>query len=434
MTSKKHNKFVPAPCSICAYRGACGGVSEGPRLLGCWDRCIAANRCAQEDWVCPCKGDYFHNRVQEVNSLEPQSMKILHSVQERLPLYIPKLHHASRRRRPANLPFVAVSTYDTFAYKGTCYQQKFSTGAELREAFRVVPSTKILFISVGPDSRLERYWQNRRAMAAPTFLAQMGAVAITAPNFSYFDDGPRTQTLYNARRTHICVEELTDAGLPVVLHLNSETETDWLRWTHVLREQPQILYVAKEFETGKRYRYKGLKALDRLRRLQDDVGHALHPIIIGGTQYSIDAARAFDRLTFVDSTPAMRTSHHKRAVRGEDGRISWEPNRTLKGKPLDCLLELNVRTYSEWLMDTVSEARASFSQLSLDLGEPLNSFEDSGRISLPIAAFNVSLPDATCPHCRISGDPERDFGFRIINGRRIRQSWCRRCRRRSKGS
>ncbi len=35
---------------------------------------------------------------------------------------------------------------------------------------------------------------------------------------------------------------------------------------------------------------------------------------------------------------------------------------------------------------------------------------------------------ARCPRCQRLGDTQRDFGVRLVRGRRIPQSWCRSCR------
>ena len=37
-------------------------------------------------------------------------------------------------------------------------------------------------------------------------------------------------------------------------------------------------------------------------------------------------------------------------------------------------------------------------------------------------------PRARCPRCQRLGDTVRDFGVRLVRGRRIPQSWCRSCR------
>jgi len=41
----------------------------------------------------------------------------------------------------------------------------------------------------------------------------------------------------------------------------------------------------------------------------------------------------------------------------------------------------------------------------------------------------AQMPKRTrCPRCRRMGDTFRDFGVRIVRGRRVPQSWCRDCR------
>ena len=42
-------------------------------------------------------------------------------------------------------------------------------------------------------------------------------------------------------------------------------------------------------------------------------------------------------------------------------------------------------------------------------------------------AANSTRP---CPRCGATGDAAEVFGFRIVRGRRVRQSWCRPCRSR----
>jgi hypothetical protein len=45
------------------------------------------------------------------------------------------------------------------------------------------------------------------------------------------------------------------------------------------------------------------------------------------------------------------------------------------------------------------------------------------------AQERAELPSRTrCPRCQRLGDTLRDFGIRIIRGRRMPQSWCRTCR------
>jgi hypothetical protein len=37
-------------------------------------------------------------------------------------------------------------------------------------------------------------------------------------------------------------------------------------------------------------------------------------------------------------------------------------------------------------------------------------------------------PRTRCPRCKRMGDTLRDFGVRVVRGRRLPQSWCRDCR------
>ena len=71
-------------------------------------------------------------------------------------------------------------------------------------------------------------------------LARLGTIAMTVPNFSFFENAPRPHTLWNLKRMLIVAEELTTAGLPAVVHLNALTAADWKLWTHFLRVRPEI--------------------------------------------------------------------------------------------------------------------------------------------------------------------------------------------------
>ena len=41
---------------------------------------------------------------------------------------------------------------------------------------------------------------------------------------------------------------------------------------------------------------------------------------------------------------------------------------------------------------------------------------------------NATHRQARCPRCGLVGPVDRDFGTRVLNGRRRPQSWCRTCR------
>ncbi len=70
-----------------------------------------------------------------------------------------------------------------------------------------------------------------------------------------------------------------------------------------------------------------------------------------------------------------------------------------------------------------------------DAGEPNNPSEQSigalGRTEPVHRPGRKRDEDRPCPKCGRNGDIEDFFGFRMVNGKRIRQSYCRDCRSRS---
>ena len=70
-------------------------------------------------------------------------------------------------------------------------------------------------------------------------------------------------------------------------------------------------------------------------------------------------------------------------------------------------------------------------------GTGLDGTRSQGEVQLPGELPNVCEPVAfmnspsacICPKCKVLGNLEIDFGFRTIGGKKVRQSWCRACRK-----
>jgi hypothetical protein len=244
-------------------------------------------------------------------------------------------------------PIVAISTFDVLRLRGQVYGPRASTPKDLRALFGLRPGTRILLVSVAKDKLLERYWTNRKADQAPTALAKLDVLGATVPNFSFFNDAPRTHTLWNRRRMQIAAEEFSAAGLPVVPHLNAQTQADRNFWAALLCEQPGIRYITKEFQTGNAPLEQGLRALRFIRELQEKAKRSLHPILIGGARYAEFAAHDFDRFTIVDSVPFMKTIKRQRYIAPRGLRARWKKRSLPKGAVLDDLLQYNVDSYSQ---------------------------------------------------------------------------------------
>jgi hypothetical protein len=241
-----------------------------------------------------------------------------------------------------------------------------------RRFFGLRDDAEVLLVGVGPDPVIERYWQNRNAARIPEALARLGLAGMTCPNYSFFRDAPRPHTLWNRARMHLVLEELSDAGVPAIPHLNAAMECDWRFWAALLRASPSVRVVAKEFQTGNARWDVGFAAITRLRRLQDEVGRALHPVLVGGAQFAEEAAQAFPSFTIVDASPYMKAVKRQMAYREGDVTVRWRGMTGEPGEPIDGLLEHNISSYSAAFDVVVRRARGlpEVDELELPLSPP----------------------------------------------------------------
>lgn len=185
---------------------------------------------------------------------------------------------------------------------------------------------------------------------------------MTLPNFSFFNDAPRTHSLWNRKRLIVVAKELTEAGMCAIPHLNTLTAADWDFFRDLLNDNPTLRMVAKEFQTG-----ASIQDVEQLSYLQDFVKRPLHPLLIGGARFVSAVTRYFEKFTLIDSTPFMKTLFRKRlSIDPYNDTRKWTPFPTASDQPLDRLLEHNVRAYHDWVRAAVSTERPElFSQLRL---------------------------------------------------------------------
>lgn len=279
-------------------------------------------------------------------------------------LYVPVIGHGKRRVRPACAEVVALSLYEVVGgRRGGDYGLRSIPGAAaLRAKFGLRTDCRVILLSVGPDQALERFWQNHRAADVPHVLADLELIGATTPNFSFFTDAPRTHSLWNRARTLRVAERLSSAGVAVIPHLNASNKRDWRYWAGFLREHANVRCIAKEFQTGLRHPEAGHLAFQALADLQQAVGRALHPVLIGGARYLPLLRRYFaGRGTVIDSRPFMNTVKRQAAdvpSEGDGGRLRWRRRSTPTGAGLDDLLDWNLAHYQSW---TVSRLGGRFS-------------------------------------------------------------------------
>jgi hypothetical protein len=296
-----------------------------------------------------------------------------------LPDYIPHIGHRSGRSKPLPCRDVALTTYDVLA-AGSKSGRHLSTPVELRDHFKISRRARVLSLSIAKDNRLENYWKHELSRRLPQRLAALGIQYVTTPNYSLPLNVPRTEHLVNIRRSVVCGERMSLAGLSVIPHLNAMTQADWDCWRDFLRDHPQIHYVALEFQTGLRVKQKAMWHLSQLLNLQESLARQLHVVAVGGGRHLCYLAE-FPAVTIVDSGPFIRTLKRRR-VDHQNGK--WAITATAEGESVHDLLHHNVRICGR----TVSAHLADHRERNLKLLSNAANVGEASPIPEQVIPFN----------------------------------------------
>lgn len=332
----EHAKFEPAlGCQDCFVREQCGGLYI-PEAIDCLRHCCnKPDRCT---YLCPHNKNFL--RIwRDTNGIDI-TIDELRQTTARPPAYVPLIQHGSNRVRPLDVPFVALTTFDVTRRDRRKSDMNRDPDA-LRDNLRLDRNASILLCSVAPDHELERYWVQRKDRALIEGIRSIRPAHVIAPNFSLFRDVPRPDNLANIKRSILCAEEFSKAGLSVIPYVMGITDRDWQRWADFLKEHKTIQMVGKEFQTGGKRQRVGEWHIQRLLELQERLGRSLHLVAIGGRRYSM--LRRFPwKVTIIDSVPFMRTMHRRQLTTN-----GWQVTLMPKKAPLDDLLHHNITAYAE---------------------------------------------------------------------------------------
>ena len=80
-----------------------------------------------------------------------------------------------------------------------------------------------------------------------------------------------------------------------------------------------------------RSRREGLKAISRVRQIQDEIGRGLSLLLVGGAQYVKDVAGRLASFTLIDSQP-FKKSLYRKQLRPVGNRRRWEDTWTAQGQ------------------------------------------------------------------------------------------------------
>lgn len=335
-------------CQNCFAFRECGGIyDEG--VLDCLAYCCGRpDKCS---YVCP-KNLRFVQIVRDTGGLSlRREWQLSQTSSGSLPEYMPCIQHGSTRDKALDVPFAVLPTFEVTPRRKTSGEM-FTSGDELRSAFRIAPRTRIVLSCIDEDDTLENFWRVKSVRQLAQRLSQLGVEHIIAPNFSLPLEIPRFDNIANIKRSLLCAEELSRAGMSVIPYVAGVTERDWEFWAGFLQDHQEIAAVAKEFQTGGANVTVATWHIDQLLRLQDRIKRPVHVVALGGRRH-LRKLSEFASVTLVNSDPFMKTCH--RQVLTTSGR--WEQWPTLPDEPLDDLLKTNVQRYTRLIRQEFARSR-----------------------------------------------------------------------------
>lgn len=327
-------------CPTCLERDRCGGVHTDAGIFDCQDFCACSDK-TKCDMVCRFNPSLFVARMREVGGLSFDNAPRTNAngVPE-IPLIVPFVDHRYSRAATLDEPVVALSLYELVNM--ATGKVHVSSRSELAARFLIPEGARILVSGVDKDGPIERWWELKDRHSILIVFKELGVSVVTTPNYSVLTDVPRTDNLHAMKRILLAWTEMASAGLATALHVNGRTEHDYLRWSRLLIERPEIEILAFEFATGCGRGERIDWHIAQLCALADRVGRPLAIVVRGGGR-KLDALRQhFAQVSLVETDAFSRTLRRRKAQMTEGGRLKWTKFATPTGAPIDDLLAHNV--------------------------------------------------------------------------------------------
>ena len=348
-TSRPQRTEPSLGCRNCFLFSQCGGT-YAPGVFDCLAFCCKKpSTCT---FVCP-KSERFVEVVRDTGGLALNQEWNIRQRDTGLPYYVPCIQHGSSRMRRLNFPLVVVPTCEVTRRRETACE----TPDQLRTAFKLRRDARVILATIDEDRELENFWHVKTVRSLAERLAGLEIEHIIAPNFSLPLEIPRFDNIANIRRSLLCAEEFSKAGMSVIPYVAGVTEHDWNFWEAFLREHTEIKFVAKEFQTGASNNQVARWHIGQLLRLQDGIKRGLHIVAVGGRRH-LKKLIEFSGISVMDSNPFMKTCH--RFLLTDSG--VWENHPTTPNAPLDQLLLRNIVRYGEIVEADILKAKEASSK------------------------------------------------------------------------
>jgi Domain of unknown function (DUF4417) len=185
-----------------------------------------------------------------------------------LPGYLPQVRTRSVLAGALDEPVYAVRVDVVIGRRA-----RVLAAAELKTRIGLRPTRKLVLLLFGQDCVLERLWNDSPALLPQ--IAMAGYDLVVAPSYSTWTPRPRTEHLYNLKRSLIFYRALQRLGVPAAPRLAWVTEQDIRRYAAWVLANPAVELVGLDWMTYRadsdwQGQMEGLGLLDRLtgRRLR----------------------------------------------------------------------------------------------------------------------------------------------------------------------
>jgi hypothetical protein len=313
-------------CSNCAFRDRCGTLGASPNSWDCFTPC--KSDCLKGcPYVCPRRPEEFVARVSE---LSPFEFAIENVIAETRPLsvdldlHVPRIDHGSKRVRHLSSRTVAIPL--RFLLNFRTGDVLFRSREALASHFHLGRHTRIVALGVAKDDALEDFWRIRANIPLiASWMRRVGVVALTVPNYSSFQNAPRTEDLSNFVRAGIIWRAFINAHIATAFHFNGRTAADLRNISNFIARNPSLYWISAEFDTGARHKEFFQQITADLTALPSLVGRPLGLVLHGGLAAVNVLKRAYERLCFVDGSPFFKTVNRRELSMGGNGVIIERP-------------------------------------------------------------------------------------------------------------
>ncbi|MDT8718276.1 DUF4417 domain-containing protein [Clostridium sp. 19966] len=315
-------------CKACAINNRCGGCSL-------CEVSLCRKQCDKCFILCPERPEAFNylSSISDGSVLLGNKLVIL---PEHIPI-IPDL-----LKEPPNfsvMPAIAVHAGAMFSRNGEQINRRY-TEKGYAGALNIDPRTKAILEFYVKDRTLEGFWDNRKNIYDD--LKKLNFYAIIAPNFSVYEDAPRTDHLFNIRRSIEVYNEMIQSGIMAIPDIAWYNINDLDSWIELINKN-SIRTIAFSFQVVD----VQLKASNLwksymlgFRYMCQNIKQEVEIIIAG-----ISAPRRIKEIFAAAGGRKLHVLNQSAYIQSQRGMLS-EGRKTLLEIPKNELLKLNIKYFN----------------------------------------------------------------------------------------